>query len=74
MESGKVKKSFSAFLFQKGEEKMKRGQKENVDTHVWNKETCYLWDSLRLELLELLHKQNKDFVLVCYERKGKEGK
>lgn len=53
---------------------MKRGQKENADVKVWNKETCYLWDSLRLEILELLHKQNKDFVLVCYERNGKEGK
>ena len=53
---------------------MKRGQKENADTRVWNKETCYLWDSIRLEILELLHKQNKDFVLVCYERNRKEGK
>ena len=69
----KLRKAFPLFFFRR-EKKMKRGQKENADVKVWNKETCYLWDSIRLEILELLHKQNKDFVLICVDHSGKEGK
>lgn len=41
--------------------------RDSVDTTVWNEHTIFLWDSLRIEILEALKKRNTDIIITCKE-------
>lgn len=41
--------------------------KDSIDPTVWNEHTVFLWDSLRMEILEFLKKRNTDIIITCKE-------
>ncbi len=60
---------FPAFLLLRGEY---MGKSKQTEMALWDKNTRYLWDSIRLEVLELMHKKRVDIRIVCYENNKKE--
>lgn len=41
--------------------------KDSIDPSVWNEHTIFLWDSLRMEILEALKKRNTNIIITCKE-------
>ena len=42
---------------------------DSIDPSVWNEHTVFLWDSLRIEILEALKKRNTNIIITCKEGK-----